>query len=170
MQETGVVLRPARPDDARPVWEWRNDPAARAASFAQDPIEFPSHEQWFRARLDDPATVFLVAEDAGGTAIGYVRFAFAAPGTGAATTSGTAALSAEISVGLAPASRGRGLGRAVIRNGCTALAAAHGPVRVTARVKAGNEASLRAFAAAGFAGGRPVQVAGGEAVELVLAP
>jgi RimJ/RimL family protein N-acetyltransferase len=57
---------------------------------------------------------------------------------------------AEVNINLAPHVRGRGLGTSALRK---ALSYAHGALsvrRVTARVKAANAASLRAFEKAGF--------------------
>lgn len=153
MPDPAVGLRPAREMDALAIWEWRNEPVARLVSFSSEPIPYESHERWFRARLADPATRLLIAVDPGGAEIGYVRFAVVGD-------------EAEIGVGLAPSARGRGYGRRVIRGACDELLATS-PVRsVLARVKPENEASLRAFRAAGFVErGRD-----DEAVELVLAP
>jgi RimJ/RimL family protein N-acetyltransferase len=59
----------------------------------------------------------------------------------------------EVSIYLDPALPGLGLGRAVLRAGEEALAARCGAVTVHASVRAGNVASQRLFAAAGYAGG-----------------
>jgi RimJ/RimL family protein N-acetyltransferase len=152
LPDPGVELRCAREADARAIWEWRNEPAARAASFSSEAIPYESHEHWFRARLAEPATRFLIAVDPDGAEIGYVRFALSGE-------------EAEIGVGLAPSARGRGYGRRVISGACDELLATSPVRRVLARVKSANEASLHAFRAAGFVErGRD-----DEAVELVLA-
>jgi RimJ/RimL family protein N-acetyltransferase len=132
-----VALRPAHEDDVHAFWEWRNEVTTRAASLNQEPLPFEQHEQWFRARLDDPDTLLYVVHDASRAPIGYVRF----------TLDGT---EAEISIALDPASRGRGSGAAAIRLAC-ALAFATGRVsRVVAQVKLDNESSVHAFVSAGF--------------------
>jgi spore coat polysaccharide biosynthesis predicted glycosyltransferase SpsG/RimJ/RimL family protein N-acetyltransferase len=151
-----IALRPATADDARAIWEWRNDAAAREASFSSEPIPWESHEPWFAARLADPATRILIALAPDGAAIGFVRF----------DLDGDTAV---ISIGLAPASRGHGYGRRVIAAACAeVLAVAAGPRVVIAYVKPGNEASLRAFRAAGFAEAGTAAVRGREAVLLEL--
>lgn len=135
-----IALRPAGPADARLLWECRNDPAARAASLSSAIIPWEQHERWYAARLHDAAARLHVVTGPAGEPLGYVRFSLAGD-------------TAEISIGLAAAARGLGAGRRAIAAGCAALFAeppATRPARILARVKPGNEASLRAFRAAGF--------------------
>lgn len=127
-----VTLRAATAADADLLLAWRNDPATRAASFTTGEVDPAGHRAWLAARLADPACSVWIAEQ-DGTPIGQVRLDGDAD-------------EAEISVGLAPEARGRGLGAAVIAKACAAGAAA----TVLARVRPGNEASLRAFRQAGF--------------------
>ena len=131
-----VSLRPAVADDCRQVWSWRNDETTRAASFDSAPIGFETHRRWFDESLQRPDRhLFIVLAD--GYAAGVVRLDVAA----------TAGM---VSIYLALAWRGRGVGP-------SALAAleriAFGPLgleRMEARVKADNVASLAAFRKAGF--------------------
>jgi len=152
LPDAGLTLRTARADDALAVWEWRNDPSARAASFSDAAIPYPEHEAWFATRLADPTTRILIAHAPDGAALGYVRFRVEES-------------TAEISIGMAAASRGRGWGRAAIARASADLFA-QGTVRcIVAHVKPQNEASLRAFAGAGF-----TVAAAGERVRLELVP
>ena len=48
-------------DDARLLFDWRNDDAARAASFDGAPLEWHSHLQWLESKLNDRGTRMLVA-------------------------------------------------------------------------------------------------------------
>jgi RimJ/RimL family protein N-acetyltransferase len=131
-----VTIRPARDDDARRLRAWRNEPATRAASFSSEPIALPDHERWLAGKLTDPSVYLGIVED-GGEAIGQIRI----EGIGSAR--------AEVHVGLAAQARGRGLGRAALTQ-VAGIARQRGVSELTARVKPGNAASLRAFAGAGF--------------------
>jgi UDP-2,4-diacetamido-2,4,6-trideoxy-beta-L-altropyranose hydrolase len=134
----GPRLRRATPDDARRVWEWRNDPVTVAQSLTPDPVPWQTHEAWYARALADPRRRLLVLEAGDGPA-GIVRLDVAAD-----------APEAEGNINPAPHVRGRGLGTSALRK---ALSYAHGALsvrRVTARVKAANAASLRAFEKAGF--------------------
>jgi RimJ/RimL family protein N-acetyltransferase len=134
---SALRLRPATADDAEALLAWRNDPATRAASFDQDEIALEDHRAWLGRRLADPACVLLVVEEEG-RASGSVRLEREDAGT------------AEIHVALAPEARGRGLARRVLREASERAGELLGVDVVRARVKAGNESSLRAFRAAGF--------------------
>lgn len=130
--------RPASGDDSELLLGWRNDPEARRASRATDPVEPAGHERWLRSTLADPTRMLLVVEGAG-EPIGTVRF-------------DSAGDTAEISITVAPEERGRGTGRQAVREASELFLAAHPPTRaVTAEVREGNSASLSAFQAAGFA-------------------
>lgn len=154
-----ALLRRARPDDVRLLWEWANEPDVRAVSFNPAPIPWESHQGWFAARLRDPDCVLFVALDAADWAeqpVGQVRLDV----SGAEAT---------VSVSLSAAARGKGLGREVIATACRKLFAARPAVgAIHAYIRADNEASLRAFAAAGFAGAEPAAVHGHAAVRLAL--
>lgn len=132
-----VRLRRATRDDARSVWRWRNEPAARAASFSSDEVPWEVHKRWFAARVDSSATHIWIAAEPSGQEIGYVRFDLDG-------------CEAEVSVALDPSQRGRGLGRSVIRAACVREMQECALRRVRARIKSGNEASLIAFRSAGF--------------------
>lgn len=130
-------LRPATIADADLLLGWRSDPATRAASFSSDEIPRDRHMRWLEGKLADERCALLIVE-AEGEPVGQVRLD-RVPAAG----------SAEIHIALAPAARGRSIGRLAL---CAAVsrAAALGVTRVEARVKNDNEPSLRAFQAAGF--------------------
>lgn len=148
---TEVVLRSARVEDCRRVFEWASDPETRAASFHPAPIPWGDHERWYAASLSDAARRLLIAE-AGGIAVGLVRLDRMEEDETAA----------EIGINVAPEHRGRGLAAPM-------LLAARGEARalgfawVVARIRPGNERSLRAFERAGFAFVGAERVAGAEA-------
>ncbi|WP_210509021.1 bifunctional UDP-2,4-diacetamido-2,4,6-trideoxy-beta-L-altropyranose hydrolase/GNAT family N-acetyltransferase [Naasia sp. SYSU D00057] len=137
---TGVTVRPARAGDASALFDWRDDPATRAASRSTGALEWTSHAAWVRATLADPMRSLLIARTEGAPA-GTVRFDRLDEG------------SAEISITLAPSARGRGLAQPVIAAAMAWLAAQPSPPRlVIAEMRPENGASQRAFRAAGFTG------------------
>jgi RimJ/RimL family protein N-acetyltransferase len=132
-----LVLRPAGAQDEQRLLEWRNESAVRAASFSSDEISPDDHHRWFLRKLDDPGCMLLIVEHEG-RPVGQVRVDRVSAGL------------AEISIGLAADARGRGIGREALRLATSEAPRLLGVAAVKALVKEGNEASLRAFRAAGF--------------------
>lgn len=132
-----VALRPAVPDDEPLYLRWRNDPAVRRAAFHGDEVDAQTHHAWFEGKLGAADSSLHVVE-LDGDPIGQVRLEHDAPGT------------AEIHISLAGLARGRGTGREALRQGVAEAARWTDVTEVRALVKPDNEASLRAFAAAGF--------------------
>src|SRR5918912_1196609 len=95
-----LSLRPATADDARRLWEVRNEPGVRSVSFNPQPIAFERHERWLRARLADAGGPIYIVR-AGREDVGYVRFD---------SVDGEA----QVIVALAPDYSGRGLGAAAL--------------------------------------------------------
>jgi L-amino acid N-acyltransferase YncA len=148
-----VTVRPAGEQDSLDLLAWRNDPVTRAASIESHPVSRAAHEAWFARVLADPHRVLYIGYDSG-TSIGMVRFDAAEDGRGA-----------EISLNVAPAQRGRGLGRELLLAAISRYREAVGPPKMLrARIRPGNEASLRLFRGAGFStlGGS------GDMIELLL--
>jgi RimJ/RimL family protein N-acetyltransferase len=132
-----VSLRLAGADDEDRLLVWRNDPATKAASLTTRDITRDEHRAWFADKSDDPECVILIVED-GGRPVGQVRLERVAIGV------------AEVSIGLASGERGRGIGREALRQSAGVGASVLGVESFRAYVRADNEASLRAFRAAGF--------------------
>ena len=133
-----VRVRPATQDDAERVWRWRNDDAARQASFSDAMIPLADHLTWFTRALDDDSRLLLVGESDHGE-VGYVRFDFSE--TACTTT---------VSIAVDPAHRGRGYASVLLRGG-VALARQRWPAgEPVAFVKPDNRASRQAFESAGF--------------------
>jgi UDP-2,4-diacetamido-2,4,6-trideoxy-beta-L-altropyranose hydrolase len=150
MRSGDVALRLARPDDCARVWEWRNDPETRQASFDTARIPLGTHAAWFReslVRIDRKLYVIL----AEGRECGSARLDFA----------GDEAL---VSIHLAPEYRGRGVGPAALERLAETAFRELELGRLVARVKADNAASLAAFARAGF-----TRVADGAVITLARA-
>jgi len=122
-----VIIRPARLADSDGVLALRNDPDAVRFSPSREPVSAEEHARWFpNAAAMSP--LFYVAASLG-TVAGFVR---------------VDAL-AWVSVAVAAAQRGRGLGRELV-----ACAASIFPGDVRAQVHEENVPSLRLFAACGF--------------------
>lgn len=132
-----VTLRAVDSGDAERLRAWRNDPETRRWSRSSHEITPEEHAGWFGRALADPSARLWLAES-GGRPIGHVRVGPEAQGT------------AEIHVTLAPEARGRGLGATVLMQAAARALAEPGVGLLCAHVKPEHEASLRAFARAGF--------------------
>ena len=132
-----LILRSATEADEPRLLEWRNESATRAASFTSGEISPQDHRLWFRRKLEDPGCRLLIAEESG-RPVGQVRL------------DRVGADVAEISIGLAPESRGRGLGREALRLAAADAANELGARRLVAHVKPANGPSLTVFRAAGY--------------------
>ena len=99
-----------------------------------DPVR---HKQWFAEKLASPDSLLYIAEDEDGKPAGQIRF----------DRRDNAAV---VSVSVAPDRSGRGLGTAMTRRACTAMAAHWPETRVLALIKRDNPASAAMFRKAGF--------------------
>ncbi|MBI4512453.1 MAG: GNAT family N-acetyltransferase [Deltaproteobacteria bacterium] len=132
-------LRLATLDDARFLHRLRNDPVTRASSFHTEPIPYREHVAWLAKRLADPEkrVRLYVAMDGNGALLGQVRF----------DKDPKDPTRAEISIAVLPRFRDKGLGSRLL-----CLAVRRCPFdRILARIRIGNERSVRAFSGAGFA-------------------
>jgi RimJ/RimL family protein N-acetyltransferase len=132
-----MTVRDAGPADEDLLLAWANEPEVRQAAFNSEPIDAATHARWFAGKLADADTALLIAER-DGRPVGYTRLERVDPRL------------AEIGVLIGARDRGRGLGAELIALGTRTGAAKLGVERVLAHVKPGNEASLRAFRAAGY--------------------
>jgi RimJ/RimL family protein N-acetyltransferase len=124
-------------EDEGRVLLWRNDPVTRQFSFDERAVAAEDHSVWFRAKLHDPESVLLIAED-GGVPVAQVRLDRLDHEL------------AEIHIAVAPESRGRGVATQAVQLAVRDAASLLGVTRILARVKPANEASLRLFERAGF--------------------
>lgn len=132
-----LVLRPVDEHDAELLFAWSNDPVTRASSFSSADISWEDHNVWLRARLESSSSFSYIASDRGGREVGLIRF-------------DRPSKNVEVGVTVAPSQRGQGWGGALVLAGCRRLRQDSGPVRVEARIKPGNVASVRAFVDADF--------------------
>jgi spore coat polysaccharide biosynthesis protein SpsF len=135
-------LRPAAVSDSANLLRWRNDPVTARFSETPSAVGSATHATWLAARLDRPATRIWIA-CLGEQPVGQVRI-------------DVAAAEGQVSLGLDPKWRGRGLGTELVRQLIKSVGDDLQVVRLRAAVKRDNEPSRRAFAACGFVadGGR----------------
>jgi RimJ/RimL family protein N-acetyltransferase len=134
-----ISVRPATAGDADRLLAWANDPITRATGFYPAPIDSATHDRWLHDRLSSPTSrLYVGLED--GRPIGMVRLDLEADGR------------VEVGISVAPDSRGRGIGRALLEAGLAAgLADSDLDVAVfVARIRPENAASIALFAGAGF--------------------
>jgi predicted dehydrogenase/L-amino acid N-acyltransferase YncA len=137
-----VSLRAVRRSDAELLRAWRNDPETRRWSRSSAEVTAEEHAEWLQRALADDSVRLWIAE-AGGSPVGHVRVTPVRPPH-------AAQVEAEVHVNLAPQARGRGLGAALLVQAAACALAEPGRTRLCAYVKPEHEASLRAFAHAGF--------------------
>jgi RimJ/RimL family protein N-acetyltransferase len=147
-------LRPATMDDADVLLEMRNEPTTRRWSLDGTPIPRPHHLAWLERRLAAPDEGRIWVAELDGEVVGQSRIDVLGHGSG------------EISVGLAPPARGRGLGGWLIREATARGEAELGLREVVAVIKPDNAASLRAFERAGYGGARTIERLGARVLVL----
>lgn len=149
-----VTLRPACKEDCRLIWECRNDPDTREASFNTETIFFEDHRAWFESRLGSPDIRFFIILNPEGAGIGYVRFQ-------------VKEIEAEVSIALDEQERGKGYGSAAVRAASEELLSEGKVRRVVALIKQSNAGSRQAFEQAGFRFQGLRRVGADEALEMV---
>ena len=152
---SALELRPAIESDSRLLFAWANDKLTRQMSFSSAEIPWTDHQRWFEEKLADATSEIYMAIDDTGESIGVVRFELAQAGA------------ATISITVAPAHRGRGIGSQIIDLGCEQLLKGQRSSEVLAYIRPDNRGSLRIFERAGFSKGRDVSYAGQAALLLV---
>jgi RimJ/RimL family protein N-acetyltransferase len=146
--------------DADALLELRNEPTTRRWSLDGSRIPRSHHVAWLERRLASPeACRIWVAEvegdpGSGWRVVGQSRIDVLGHGTG------------EISVGLAPNARGRGLGGWLIRAATGRGMAELGLREVVAVIKPDNAASVRAFERAGYGDARTIERLGARVLAL----
>jgi UDP-2,4-diacetamido-2,4,6-trideoxy-beta-L-altropyranose hydrolase len=131
-----VTLRAATHIDAPLLLAWRNDPDAIRFSVTGRGVTPAEHGDWLAVRLADPHTRLWVAEE-DNEAVGQVRVELS-------DDTGT------VSIGIAPAHRGRGIGSAVLDALLVEMERDPRVNRLRAVAHPRNTASVRAFERVGF--------------------
>ena len=136
-----LVARAATLEDARLLWDWRNDPATRASSRSSHEVPWDDHLVWLRDSLSRADRMLLLVEDEAGP-IGTVRWDLTQDREGERAW--------EVSITVAPQRRRQSLARPLLRAGEEALSAmarssATDVTAYLAVVHIDNDASLRLF-------------------------
>lgn len=137
-----VIVRRAEADDCERILAWRNEPLTRAMSINQDEISLEQHRAWFGRALANPNLLLLVGSLADGSShdIGVCRFDLAEDGA-----------SAEANINLAAAFHGRGLSTPLLAAGIAFFEQSFPSIlQMSAKIRPGNLASRKCFAACGF--------------------
>jgi UDP-2,4-diacetamido-2,4,6-trideoxy-beta-L-altropyranose hydrolase len=132
-----LSLRTVAVEDDRLLWQWANDPHVRAMSFSSAPISWEKHVSWLGQKLTTPGCYLWIASYQG-LPIGQVRF------------DQTERVEANISISLAPETRGKGYGQSLIQIACQKLFQETDIHTIHAYIKVDNSASIHAFEACGF--------------------
>lgn len=129
-------VREATMDDCLPLLRWRNDPATRAVSRTTEAIGLDAHVPWLKRTLErDDRELFIAHVQ--GVPVGMVRF----DADGAAW---------EVSINLAPETRGRGFALNVLSEAEGLFFRRHPGSSVFAFVRADNAPSMGLFDRAGY--------------------
>ena len=132
-----ISARPATLTDSALLLRWRNDPTTREVSRTHEQVEWDGHQNWYRRVLNDDSRELYVVER-GDTPVGTVRF------------DAHDADEWEVSITIAPESRGHRLGSTVLAAGQAAFDARHPSATVIAAILPGNAPSQKLFAGAGY--------------------
>lgn len=131
-----LVVRHGELRDEGLLLDWANDPTTRANGYSTNTIAREDHARWYRAQLRNPVGCRLfVVETAMGVPVGQVRF-------------DDRYGEWEISYAVAPAFRGRGIGRPMLEAALSELN--QGSDTIIGQVKPDNVPSRRIFEAMGF--------------------
>ncbi|TFD81601.1 GNAT family N-acetyltransferase [Cryobacterium sp. Sr8] len=134
------TVRSVSAGDASLLFDWRNDAIVRAASRETDELDWSAHLAWVKQAIADPDRYLLLVSQAG-RPVATVRF----------DLTGATLHAWEVSITVAPESRGLGIGSAVLAAAEEHLGRL--PYRADALVAAmrtENIASARLFASAGY--------------------
>lgn len=127
-------------------------------SFRRAPIPWKTHCAWFDERLERRERFRIYIGEVEGKAVGQVRFERVRPGV------------ALISVVVARGARGRGVGTALVRQGCRRVFRELALKRIVAWVKRSNPVSVTLFGRAGFLRVRAIRREGVRSILLSLRP
>ena len=134
---TLLHVRQANKNDACVVLEWRNDPLAVEMSFQQHTVQRGAHERWFLDNLNDGKSTILIGIF-NEQPIGVCRFLVNEDGE-----------YADVSINMNPNFRGKGLGKALLRQSIDAFSKSSSQA-LFARIKNSNRVSMRIFESCNF--------------------
>ena len=133
-----MKIRKAEKGDITFLFDLRNDPEVRQASFRTEPLDTEAHKEWFNKKLSDPNTSILIAED-DNAKIAQIRFELDRKMS-----------VAEVSIAVVRACRGKGYGTKILAMGCTYIFRNFGIKKIIGHIKTENKVSINTFSGAGF--------------------
>ena len=135
--EKKIYFRYANLEDAKFLYNLRNEDSVRAVSFNTDKVSFEDHLTWLDKSIKNPNRVLFVILNPELAPIGQVRFD---------KTNNFA----EISVSLSQQFRGKGFGKLSLVNSCQLFFNNYGIDYMVAKIKKDNISSIAAFEKSGF--------------------
>ena len=127
-----IKLRAANFRDIRDIYNLSNEDEVRSNSFNRTKIKFENHEKWFKCKIEDPDTIFLVVESENNF-VGQVRFELEGN-------------DATVSISISNKFRDLGLGITILEKSIKYLKLNVPKIKViNAYIKENNKKSLRLF-------------------------
>jgi len=133
---TMIEIRAAEPKDCRFLFNLRNHPDVRQASFDTAEIKYAGHEKWFENSLSDPQRLIYIGI-ADGKRVGMVRF----------DTGNDVGV---VSIAVMPGQQKKGIGTKMLSQSCSMYLKNNTCYAVSAKIKKSNIPSIKAFSRAGF--------------------
>lgn len=151
-----MVIRRAVQSDVEFLYNLRNEPEVRAASWSSRTIECDAHVIWFDALMDDPMRELYILED-NGVQVGQIRYDTKEGGT------------AEVNISISSQYYGKGYASEGLFESAKTYFANNPLVKtIFAHIKPDNAGSLKAFNKSGYAQKGLVNYQGHECVEMTL--
>jgi RimJ/RimL family protein N-acetyltransferase len=135
-----VRVRRTTMKDAEFLFRLRNDPDVRRNFISMDRVTHPNHLRWLTEAVRDTDRMLLVAVNHADCRIGQIRFDL---------EDGVA----DVSISICRRFRGKGYGIRLLQSGISYLKKnlkAHPSMRIRAKIKRANAASIATFRKAGF--------------------
>lgn len=133
-----LTYRKAGIDDLQLYFEWANDETVRKNSINKSPIAFEDHCRWFKKRLEDAGTAFLLFYE-GPDPVGQLRIDVQHDAT-----------EAIINYSIAQEHRGKGYGVSMLSDSFSYFSRLNLSFPLTGLVNENNIASIKAFEKAGY--------------------
>lgn len=154
-------IRKAVQEDKEPLFDLRNEPEVRLASWNSDLIEFAQHQKWLASTLVNPKKAFFVVEDDGPDGekklVGQIRYDLEDDAK------------AEVSVSVFKAYAGKGYGtKSLIESSKMFFNEFPGVKKVVAHIKPDNVGSIKSFAKAGYSAPKEVDYEGHNCLEMIF--
>ncbi len=132
-----IQFRKATLEDAKLLFDWRNDPQTRHSAFETAVIPWDRHVQWLTRKLQNPQTHIFILYNEARSSVGQIRFDVD-KGVG------------YVDIAIDPKERKKGYATEGLLITCPHMFKTASLRKIVAHVKKDNEASYRSFRKAGF--------------------